>query len=496
MSVFRSKKLSDWASRQPALSPEKQDLLFDVLFYCVAFVLIFALIYPVSPLCDDWHYLTAPDPTFGISSLLPANTFWRPFDALVGGFLGLFPSLFPVFNQIAVVLGHVLNAVFLNLILKEMNIQAKWRRFSVCYFLFSSATWAVTTNTDALNQAYSVLCGLIAIYIHLKKGGFIYLFWCVLAILWKESGVSWFFVIPIFDAILNAKTFRELFRNCALLKKCILEAVLSAAVICGYFAVRFLLYGSITLGADSGRYHISILSLSTLKNIFLLLASSCAGVDTLALLSNNKSALLATVTIILSVFFLIMWMFCAIQTVFRKKEWFSVLGLSLCILGLAAPLSILGPSAEMHAYSVLFVVSILYGFCFDQANISMKKARIALFCIFLAFTISSAHKLVAIYDYSQRTQALTENLRECYTLADSALFVEADYWEGYSVFSQSAMRGSAKGLSLRPYYDWQYLNHDQYLTQSMDDALAYIASNQDRYSNIYIIQDESVTRVK
>lgn len=480
----------------PVCRTKKQRLVFDVLFYCAAFIVIFALIYPVSPLCDDWHYLTAPDPTFGVQSLLPSNTFWRPFDALVGGFLGRFPNLFPVFNQAAVVLGHVLNGVFLNLILDKMCIAPRWRRFTVCYFLFSSAVWAVTTNTDALNQAYSVLCGLLAIYFHLKKGGYAYLFWCTLAILWKESGVSWFFVIPIFDAILAVKSFRELFRNRPLIKKCLLEALLSLLVICGYFAVRFYLYGSISLGADSGRYHISILSLSTLKNIFLLLASACAGVDTLALLGSNRNMLLAGLTILLSVLFLVFWVVSAIQTVFRKKEWFPVLGLSLCVLGLAAPLSILGPSAEMHAYPVLCAVSILYGFCFDRAELSMKKAGIALLCIFLAFTISSVHKLAAIYDYSQRTQELTGNLRSCYTPADSALFVEADYWEGYSVFSQSAMRGSAKGLSIRPYHGWQHLNHEQYLAQSMEDALSYIEANQDRYSSIYLIQSQSVTRVK
>ena len=58
------------------------------------------------------------------------------------------------------------------------------------------------------------------------------------------------------------------------------------------------------------------------------------------------------------------------------------------------------------------------------------------------------------------------------------------------------MRGSAKGLSIRPYHGWQHLNHEQYLAQSMDDALNYIEANQDRYSSVYLIQGQSVTRVK
>lgn len=491
MPVYKTNKQSG------PLSSGKRSFSLGTLFYCGAFVLIFALIFPISPLCDDWHYLTAPDPTFTLSALLPQNTFWRPFDALVGGLMGRFPGLFPVFNQAAVVLGHVLNGVFLNLVLKEMGIKAKWRNFTVCYFLFSSATWAVTTNTDALNQAYSVLCGLIAIYVYLKKGGYSYLFWCMLAILWKESGISWFFVIPIFDAIMHAKTLRAFFRDTKLLKKCILEAAVSMLAVCGYFAARFCLYGSIALGADSGRYHFSVLSLMTVRNIALLLASACTGVDSIALFGNDRSLIPAVISLLLSGFFLGIWVISAVRTVFRKEGFFPVLGLVVCILGLAAPLSVLGPAAEMHAYPVLCAVSILFGFCFDRAEPSLKKTTAALLCIFLAFTMSSVHKLTAIYDYSQRTQNLTQNLLQVYEApAESALFVEADFREGYSVFSQTAMRGSAKGLSLRPHFGWQHLNHSEYRAENMDEAHAYAEANQDNYSTVFIIRGEQVTRMK
>lgn len=465
------------------------------LFYIAVYIIIFALVSPISPLSDDWYYLTAPNPDFTMSDLLPGSSFWRPFDALFGGLMGFMPALFPAINRAAVILAHVLNAVFLDCILKKMEI--RHRRFAVCYFLFSSATWAVTVSPDALNQAYSVLFGLMAIYIHLKKGGYFYLFLCTVALLWKESGISWFFVIPIMDAVMGGKTWIGFTKNPKLVKRCILETLLSVGAVCAYFAVRFLLYGSITLGGDSGRYHVSLLSLSTIKNAVMLFASAGSGVDSIALFSNTPSMPLAAITVMLSLVFLVMWICCAIQLLRQKKELFALTGIVLCVLGLAAPLCIIGSAGEMHAYPVLCAITFLYSFCFDRAQISPKKMAVATVCIFLAFTISSTHKLISIYDYSERTQVLTQNLKNCYTEQSGAvLFVEIDGWEGYSVFNQSALTGTSDGFSLRPYYSWQELKHSQYSAKSREDALAYIQQHRDAYTSIFLIQGETVQKMK
>ena len=122
---------------------------------------------------------------------------------------------------------------------------------------------------------------------------------------------------------------------------------------------------------------------------------------------------------------------------------------------------------------------------------------VATVCIFLAFTISSTHKLISIYDYSERTQVLTQNLKNCYTEQSGAvLFVEIDGWEGYSVFNQSALTGTSDGFSLRPYYSWQELKHSQYSAKSREDALAYIQQHRDAYTSIFLIQGETVQKMK
>lgn len=468
-----------------------------LFFYLVVYIIIYCLVYPVFPLHDDWYYATSPNPDFRLSDLLPGNTFWRPFDVLFGAFMGYCSQLFPALNRAVVVFAHIMNAVLLDGVTKKMNIGPKWRRFAVCYFLFSSASWAVTLSPDALNQAYSVLFGLLAVYLHLKKGGFQYLPLCLVALLWKESGVSWFFVVPILDSCINGNTWNGFHKNTALVKRFFYQTLLSFLVIIAYFVVRFLLYGSIALGSNSGTYKLSIFSFSAIKNAVLLFASGGSGVDSLALFSNDRSFLLAGITLICSLVFIGSWLICAIRMLIQREHLFTLFCIIICAAGLAFPLMILGSAGEMHAYPVLCAVTILYSFCLDRSQISTKKLAIPIICIFLAFSISSAHKLVSIYDYSSRAQELTKNIQSLYDEPSGpALFVVIDNWDGYSIFNQSAITGTSTGLSMRPYFDWTELDHTLYTARSEEAADTYVQLHQNQYALIFVVRDETVRRVK
>lgn len=470
---------------------------FGLVFYFVVFLLFFSLALPLSPLSDDWYYVTAPNPDFQLFELLPGATFWRPFDVLFGAFMGFVPGLFPSLNRAVVIFAHIMNAVLTDAILRNMRIARGWRKFAVCYFLLSSAVWAVTLSPDALNQAYSVLFGLLAIYVHIQRGGYYYLIFCSMALLWKESGVSWFFVIPIFDAFLHEETWNGMWKNTKLLKRCIKEVVCSFIVIVIYFVIRFTLYGSVTLGSDEGTYKISLFSFSTIKNAVLLFASASSGVDSIALFANDRMLILAGITVILSLVFIWNWFLSVVQLVTRKVQLFPLFCITVCALGLAFPLMIMGAAGEMHAYPVLWAMTVLYAFCLDRAQISVKKMGVAILSIFLAFGIASAHKLVSIYDYSHRTQVLTKNLENYYEASSGpVLFVVIDDWKGYSVFDQSAVTGTSGGLSMRPNFDWQELDHFLYSAQSEEDANTYIRCYEDQYTSIFVIRDESAQKIK
>lgn len=475
-----------------------KERMFKILFYSLACVLIYIVVYPISPLSDDWNYLTAPNPDFKLADLLPTNQFWRPFDALFGGLVGLVPEMFPALNRAFVVLSHVLSGVLLDGISKQIGISPKWRMFSVCFFLFSSAAWAVTVSPDALNQAFSVFFGLLAIWFHFKRGGYYYVFFNIVALLWKESGVSWFFVVPLFDAFVRPESEGLQFNDKAKMKRLVKQITVSLVSVIVYFVVRFSLLGEVALGSNNeGTYKLSLLSFSTVKNAVLLLVSGATGIDSIGLFSPNRTMVLVVITFLLSAVFLMSWLLSAISLIKKKQKTISLVCLFLCVMGLALPLMILGSAGEMHAYPVLCGMSLLLGYTFSYSKISLKKVIAPVICVFIAFGITSVHKVKSIYDYSERTEKLTQSIMETYdNPEETVLFVVVDNWEGYSVFEQSAVMGTFKGYSVRQYFDWIEVNHQQYDAKTRQEANEYIAQCSDEYDKIYIVEDSVATKVK
>jgi hypothetical protein len=195
--------------------------------------------------------------------------------------------------------------------------------------------------------------------------------------------------------------------------------------------------------------------------------------------------------------FLVACAFALIRLIKEKNQFFGLLLLVVCVLGLAFPLVLLGNAGEMHAYPVLCGMMLVLCFVLDRSQLSVKQLCIPVLCLFLAFGISSAHKLVSIYDYSDRTKQLTESIHSQYEATqEPTLFVVVNDWKGYSVFTQSASMGTCCGLSMRPYYDWAQLLHDSYYVQTEEEAEVYIDVIDDAYGQIFIIKDEVAVRVK
>lgn len=484
--------------RTCACNENRRAMWKKVLLYGAVFLLLNIIVYPISPMFDDWYYDTAPNPDFQLAQLLPGEAFWRPLDVLFGAFLGLCPKLFPVLNRAVVIFAHVANAYLLSAIAEKLEIKQSMRRFGICFFLFSSSIWAVVTSPDALNQAYSAFFGLLALYLYAKRGGFSYIPLCMVALLWKESGVSWFFVIPVYEVLVNCKTWDAFFKSKERILRAVKQVALSLLMVAVYFAVRFVLYGEIALGSsEGGTYKLSLLSFSAVKNMVLLLASASTGVDSMALLGVEKSLLLAGVTLLLSGVFLAACAYGMIRMIRGKNHFFGLLLLVICVLGLAFPLVILGNAGEMHAYPVLCGMTLVFCFVLDRSNLSVKQLCVPVVCLFLAFGISSAHKLEAIYDYSDRTKALTESIRAQYEMTEeTTLFVVVDDWKGYSVFTQSASMGTCCGLSMRPYYGWAQLQHESWYAASEEEAQAYIGEFGGQYSQIFIIHGQTAVKVK
>lgn len=495
---FSSKKIFRTFERIEDLMMTKERRSFlPALFYISVFAVIYLLIGWVRPMSDDWNYLTSPNPQFSLADLLPEIAFWRPFDALFGGIMGMIPWLFPWLNRLLVVLAHVINAWLVKRIMEMLGFGRQWSRFALCFFLFSSATWAVTVSPDALNQAYSLLFGLLAVYVHLKKGGYYYLLFSAISLLWKESGVSFFFIIPLLDVARRRVCLKAFLKNKEQITKAAKQVLLSLLVVFLYFAVRFLLRGDVQLGTTSGTYKLSFLSVSTLKNFLLLLGSAATGIDSIALLGTDRSVFLVGITAVLSLLFWAGWLIAVISLFSQKKLLFPLVCGGLCVICLALPLSILGHAGEMHAYPVLCGMAVFFGCCFDTAELSLKKVWAGVLAIFLAFGISSVHKLTAIYDYSANTARVEQEISTQYEIkSGKVLFVVIDMQEGYSVFSQSGIFGTSYGDSMRPYFHWARLDNAVFAAQTEEEANQYIQVNQEDFAQIFVVKNDSVKKVK
>ena len=468
-----------------------------ILFNILIFIILYGLVAWLRPMNDDWYYLTSPNPDFSLSDLLPQKTFWRPFDALFGGFLSFCPALFPWINRFFVILAHIFNGFLIKKIANKICVNQYIGIFASCFFLFSSSCWAVIVSPDALNQAFSLLFGLLAILVHFNQEGYKYILFCIISIFWKESGISFFFIVPLFELVFRKINIKEFFKDKSQLKRTLKQIIFSLLIIIVYFIARFALQGEVSLGSDYGTYDISIFSISFIKNVFLLVASAATGIDTIALFGAEKSLILICITTILSLIFLVSVCWAAIYSVRKKHPIFPFFCLCICIFALIAPLAVIGHAGEMHAYPVLFGIVILFAYCYDASKFSIKKILLCFISIAIAFVISAAHKVDAIYEYNSQTKRVENEIADLYDLTPGdVLFVVVNDIDGYSVFSQTGIRGTYYGTNMRQYLDWKELYNAYIDVENMFDAQKYIDVYGEQYSQIFIVENDYINKVK
>jgi len=180
-------------------------------------VMLYAILH-ILPTHDDWAGTTKPDfaPFFVKEHFFFYGYHWRPFDTWIGYIAGRNPQvLYPLFNHILVVAGHVLCSLTVYKLLAVLGFSRTAQNITTLFFFIAPATMATTTAVDSQNQVYALTIDIVAFlaYIKLKKGK--YVLWPLLvflAALFKENGLMWALICPIlafgFDFI-NKKTLKK-----------------------------------------------------------------------------------------------------------------------------------------------------------------------------------------------------------------------------------------------------------------------------------------------
>ncbi|MCI6554437.1 MAG: hypothetical protein MSA43_02090, partial [Prevotella sp.] len=133
----------------------------------------------ILPTFDDWNTLSSPnyDSNF-MKYLLPYGTTWRPGDAMFGYINAINSRLYPLINHIIIFLGHLASTALVYKITGIAGMRPMARNMAMVFFYISPCVCGTIFSCDALNQTYSHLWGILAVYSYLVcEGKRKYLLW-------------------------------------------------------------------------------------------------------------------------------------------------------------------------------------------------------------------------------------------------------------------------------------------------------------------------------
>ena len=316
-----------------------------VIILFLAPLLLYAVLH-ILPTHDDWASTTRPDfnPFFIKEHFLFYGYHWRPFDTWIGYIAGRNPQLlWPAFNHILVVIGHVFCSLAIYRLLTVLKFSKTARNIATLFFFISPATMATVTAVDSQNQVFALTCDMIAflLYVKLKKGKYIvWISLIFLATLFKENGLMWAWICPIlaygFDFI-----------DKKILKKDLLVGI---TIMVAYALAILLLPKDITIHPEYVPDDFKIV-----KNIVKFFFSTFITVDYIYLLHQpSRNLLLAACSFLLAAPFLYFIFIRKIKLFAHKQIICTVISLLIAV----------GPHlgtvfSMMHVYAGLVMIAIL-----------------------------------------------------------------------------------------------------------------------------------------
>ncbi len=269
---------------------------WSIVIVLVLTPILLCAVLPVLPTHDDWAGTTKPDfnPFFIKEHFFFYGYHWRPFDTWTGYIVGRNPQLlWPAFNHILVVIGHLCCTVAIYKLLTVLNFPGTARNMATLSFFISPATMATVTAVDSQNQVFALTWGVVAFLFYIKRSERKYVTWIplvFLATLFKENGLMWAWICPVLAYGFDLTDRRTL-------KK---DLLTGTAIMAGYALAILLLPKDITIHPDYVPE-----DFKTIKNIVKFLFSTFITVDYIFLLHQpSRHLLLAALSFLLAAPFL------------------------------------------------------------------------------------------------------------------------------------------------------------------------------------------------
>lgn len=432
------------------------------VLYFLSFIFFLAITLPLMPTMDDWVYLTAPKPGHPLLPLLmPAYTYWRPFDGLIGYLGGLCPILFPYFNHVLIVFGHVsVAAVLYSLCRQELRCTATESTTAAAFFMLSPGMLGAVLDIDSANQVYSLLFGLMATRYYLRhlsemgaKEVAVISVLLLTGTLWKENGAVFIAVMPLLAWGTGRIKLRQGVSHGAAL----------ALWLIPYFVLRFLVLPQDLVDFNPEYTEGGMERLA--RNVGMFLAFTWLPIDFVSLLhrpSRNWLMVVATVALALP------------GLVLMCKQLFSREHLRLKLALVGSMVAIAGIHLAtiftvMHTYSSLSMAAIIVGIAMGKCGIQNRgkatggKAndgrKIAvLMCWLAAALITDAHHIWAAYQSGETGQRMAKDtISQMKVPAESVCCICID--EGFPKYSMfctipADAFGWGEAVRYRTHYKW------------------------------------------
>lgn len=430
-----------------------------LISYFLLLICFLAITLPLMPTMDDWVYLTAPKPGGNLVDLLmPAHTYWRPFDGLIGYIVGCWPGLFPYLNHALIALGHVLTtAVLYGLCRRELRLSATVSTTAAAFFLLSPGMLGAVLDIDSANQVYSLLFGLLATryYLH-HLGNFgakeVATASALLLVgtLWKENAAAFIAVMPLLAWGTGRIGSSQGVRHGAMLALWLLP----------YFVLRFLVLPQDQV--DFNPEYTEGGPMQWVRNIGMFLTFTWLPIDFVSLLHRpSRNWLLVAATVVLALPCLVL----ILRQLFCLGRWRLNLTLIGCMVAIAG-IHLATIFTVMHTYSSLSMAAIIVGIAFGEwrsknAELRMWGRRFrqtAIACWLCAALMTDAHHVWAAYQSGQTGQRMAERtLQQMKAPAESAYCICID--EGYPKYSMfctipADAFGWGEAVRYRTHYEW------------------------------------------
>lgn len=340
------------------------------------------------PTMDDWGYLCSPHlGTPFPKSLFPLTTYWRPFDGLLGFINTTNHHLFPHLNHLLIGIAHTINSFLIYGIGSQLGIRQRGLLITLLFFMLSPGILGTVLDVDSVNQAYSMLFGLWAIYYYLSdfsnKNIWIkhFIMGCliILSTLWKENGLIFFLIPPILSCGIGKRTLKQAFGDASKL----------FIYPCIYLIVRLSLSNLAIV--STGVYTEGGIKMIA-RNIGMFCVFPWLPLDYVSILhAPSRIVLLAVITVLFTIPY-------AVFVIHRIRNYNNsklLISLFLCLL-LIVGIHLATIFTVMHAYSAICISALIMGVLTNDIKVRIQHVCIVILWVTSAI-ISDVHHVIKAY---------------------------------------------------------------------------------------------------